>query len=133
MMGLPITEGRFTHLQGIGRDTMFRSGWIVAISLAAAAGLAAQKPTPAHVGESIIIAPGPSWPCAPSQASLPELMKLQTLMLDENAPDSIMDRLTNALMRTKSIMVGTKDTVTVLEVGAGFRKVSVAKRKPSAG
>lgn len=112
---------------------MFRSAWIVAISLAVAAGLAAQKPIPARVGESITIGPGPSWPCAPSKASIPELMKLQALVLDENAPDSIMDKLANALMRTKSIMVGTKDTVTILEVGPAIRKVSVSKRRPSAG
>jgi hypothetical protein len=87
----------------------------------------------ARVGESVTIAPGPSWPCAPSKASLPELMKLQVLMLDENVPNSVMDRLANSLMRTKSIMIGSRDTVTILEIGPGIRKVSVSKRKPSGG
>lgn len=77
------------------------------------------------VGETIVINGGPSWPCSPLKTSLPALMKLQEAMLDENVPDSIMNRLADAVTRAKAIMVGPKDTVTILATAPSARRVRV--------
>lgn len=90
---------------------------------------AAAGPPTAIAGETITIAPGPSWPCTPLRSDLEGLMKLQRQMLDENVPDSIMDRLAITLKRTNSIMVGTRDAVTILSVEPGARRVRVLSNK----
>ena len=51
-------------------------------------------------------------------------MKWQRATQDENAPDSI-DHLADALMRTKSIMLHSKDLVKVLDKQPSTLKVSV--------
>jgi hypothetical protein len=83
------------------------------------------------VGETIVVNGGPAWPCSPLQGSLPELMRLQKAMLDENVPDSIMNRLANAMMRAKAIMVGPKDSVTILAAEPGARRVRVTWHRRS--
>jgi hypothetical protein len=85
------------------------------------------------VGVITAIGPGPSFPCAPSREALPELMKWQKATLDENAPDSVINDLADTLMRTKSIMLGTKDMVKVLDKEPGLLKVSVVKHSTSYG
>jgi hypothetical protein len=85
------------------------------------------------VGVMTAIGPGASFPCAPSKEALPELMKWQKAMLDENAPDSVMDSLADALMRTRSIMLGTKDLVRVLDNERGILKVTVVEHSGSFG
>ena len=50
-------------------------------------------------------------------------------MLDERAPDSVMNDLADALMRTKSIMVSPRERVKILEREPGIRKVSVIDHK----
>jgi hypothetical protein len=80
-----------------------------------------------------VVGPGTSWPCGSSTVALKELMKWQKAMLDEQAPDSVMDNLTETLMRTRSIMVEPRDRVKVLERESGMRKVSVIEHHGAYG
>src|SRR5713101_4639857 len=83
--------------------------------------------------QTFTIPGGPSWPCSPSLSDLPTLMMRARVAFDENAPDTAMNRLADALLRTRSIMVGTRDTVTVLGNTAGARKVRATKYRGSYG
>jgi hypothetical protein len=80
-----------------------------------------------------IIGPGTSWPCASSKEALKELMKWQRAMLDERAPDSVMNNLSNTLNRTRSIMVGPGDRVEILDKESGVRKISVIEHTGTYG
>ena len=80
-----------------------------------------------------IVGPGTSWPCASSKVALKELMKWQKAMLDEHAPDSVMNNLADTLIRTRSIMVAPRDRVKVLQKEPGIRKVRVIEHKGTYG
>jgi hypothetical protein len=60
-------------------------------------------------------------------------MKWQMATQDENAPDSVINNLADALMRTKSIMLHSKDLVKVLDKQPGILKISVVKHSGSFG
>jgi hypothetical protein len=78
------------------------------------------------IGVITAIAPG-GFPCAASKESLPELMKRQKVAADVDAPDDSFNNLADALMRTKSIMLHSKDLVKVLDKEPGILKVSVVE------
>jgi len=80
-----------------------------------------------------IVGPGTSWPCAPSKAALKELMKWQKAMLNESQPDSVMDNLSNSLIRTKSIMVQPRERVKILANEPGLRKLTVIEHTGTYG
>jgi hypothetical protein len=72
-----------------------------------------------------IVGPGTSWPCASSKLALRTLMKWQKAMLDERSPDSVMNNYSDALLRTRSIMVWPRTPVKILDKETGIRKVRV--------
>lgn len=76
------------------------------------------------IGVITAIAPG-GFPCAASKESLPELMKWQKVVSAVDPPDDSSDNLADALMRTKSIMLHSKDLVKVLDKEPGILKVRV--------
>jgi hypothetical protein len=78
------------------------------------------------IGVITAIAPG-GFPCAASKDSLPELVKREKVASDVDAPDDSFNNLADALMRTKSIMLHSKDLVKVLDKGQGILKVSVVE------
>jgi hypothetical protein len=79
-----------------------------------------------QIGVVTAIAPG-GFPCAASKESLPELIKRQNVASDVDAPDDSFNNLTDALMRTKSIMLHSKDLVKVLDKEPGILKVSAVE------
>jgi hypothetical protein len=75
-----------------------------------------------------IVGPGTSWPCSPSKVALKEMMKWQKAMLDEQAPDSVMNNLSETLGRTRSIMVEPRERVKILDKEPSIRRVSVIEQ-----
>jgi hypothetical protein len=83
----------------------------------------------AEVGvTTTIVGPGAEWPCASSRLALKELMEWQKAALDEQQPNSVMENYADALMRTRSIMVGARARVIILDKASGVRRISVIDR-----
>jgi hypothetical protein len=110
---IALRQGANPRPTKVGAD--FSNGKNVHVSPKSAADL--------QVGQVFVIGPGPSFPCASTIESLPELMDRQRAMLDENAPDSVMNELADALMRARSIMLGTRDKVQILGKQPGLVRV----------
>lgn len=87
----------------------------------------------ARVGDSLTIGPGSSWPCSPEQSQVQMLKRWHDRMMDDNAPDSVMNGLADALYKTRSAMVGTKDTITILGRGDRAYRVRVTPYRAPAG
>jgi hypothetical protein len=80
----------------------------------------------AEIGVTTTIGgPGTSWPCASFRLALKALMKWQKAMLEERSPDSVMNNYSDALLRTKSIMVWPRTPVKSHDKETGIRKVKV--------
>jgi hypothetical protein len=87
----------------------------------------------AEVGVVTTIDSPGGYPCATSETALKELMKWRAAISDEKAPDSVVNELADALLRTRSIMISQRTQVRILAKGADARKISVLNYKDKYG
>jgi hypothetical protein len=72
------------------------------------------------------------WPCSPNVADLPGLVRVRSALDDENAPDTMVNVFTNALVRASAVTVSSRSILRVLKAEPGLRYVKVIEVKPLA-
>jgi hypothetical protein len=72
------------------------------------------------------------WPCAPNVADLPGLVRERSALDDENAPDTMVNVFTKAIVRARAITVSSRSILRVLKTEPGLRYVKLIEVKPLA-